>query len=261
VNTQRRARRVGARLALIYATASAIWIVSSDLAVEAVLGPGEVGAAVNAVKGVLFVAVTATLLYIIAARYLDRLYESQAKHNQANEALLDREQSIQQAYVDVIDAVTGGRLILMWPDDLDEELGEVIVPETLITQAQELSGARHRLGALLEPMTGDADSALLAISEGMTNMLKHGDGGTYTLRRTEDVVQIVLTDHGPGIDFHSLPKATLVPGFSTKPSLGMGFTIMLEVAERLRLTTQPGRTTLVLEFGVSPVPSQRWQPG
>jgi hypothetical protein len=45
-----------------------------------------------------------------------------------------------------------------------------------------------------------------------------------------------------------LPRATLVPGFSTAASLGLGFTIMLQLCERVLLTTRPGHTVVVLEF-------------
>jgi anti-sigma regulatory factor (Ser/Thr protein kinase) len=45
-----------------------------------------------------------------------------------------------------------------------------------------------------------------------------------------------------------LPKATLLPGFSTVQSLGMGFTIMLQLSERVLICTEPGSTTVMLEF-------------
>ena len=52
---------------------------------------------------------------------------------------------------------------------------------------------------------------------------------------------------GPGIDFRTLPKATLVAGFSTAATLGMGFTIMLQLCDRVLISTHPGRTVVVLE--------------
>ena len=41
-------------------------------------------------------------------------------------------------------------------------------------------------------------------------------------------------------------------GFSTKVSLGMGYTIMLELADRLWLATSPAGTVLQLEKRVRP---------
>jgi anti-sigma regulatory factor (Ser/Thr protein kinase) len=58
----------------------------------------------------------------------------------------------------------------------------------------------------------------------------------------------MISDKGPGIDFSILPKATLLSGFSTKQSLGMGFSFMLEFCDRVLLSTQPGNTIIVLEI-------------
>ena len=66
-----------------------------------------------------------------------------------------------------------------------------------------------------------------------------------TSQGTLDYDRLIVS---PGIDFRTLPRATLQRGFSTASSLGMGFTIMLQVCERVLLSTHPGRTTVVLEF-------------
>jgi anti-sigma regulatory factor (Ser/Thr protein kinase) len=68
----------------------------------------------------------------------------------------------------------------------------------------------------------------------------------------DDTLQVLIRDEGPGIDFRTLPRATLQRGFSTASSLGMGFTIMLQVCERVLLSTRPGRTSLLLEFAEGP---------
>ena len=242
------------RLALVYAAAAAAWIIVSDQAVAMLHLSADIGEALNTGKGILFVAVTAAVLYVISSRFLNASYQDEDRYRQAQEALHDREQSIRQAYIDVLDAVTGGRLILMWPADLLASLGEIVLPTTPISRPDQLADARHSLAEVLGEFTDCVDDDVLAINEGLTNVLKHGGQGEYGVRRTSNCVQVVVTDFGPGIDFHTLPKAALVPGFSTKPSLGMGFTIMLEVAERLLLATEPGLTTLVLEFDLSSTP-------
>ena len=86
------------------------------------------------------------------------------------------------------------------------------------------------------------------VGEALVNALRHAGGGLYQMYAHGDVLQVVVRDEGPGIDFRTLPKATLQRGFSTASSLGMGFTIMLQVCERVLLSTHPGRTTVVLEF-------------
>jgi anti-sigma regulatory factor (Ser/Thr protein kinase) len=86
------------------------------------------------------------------------------------------------------------------------------------------------------------------VCEALVNALRHAGGGTYQLFAADDKLQVLIRDEGPGIDFRTLPRATLQRGFSTASSLGMGFTIMLQVCERVLLSTHPGRTSLVLEF-------------
>jgi anti-sigma regulatory factor (Ser/Thr protein kinase) len=96
----------------------------------------------------------------------------------------------------------------------------------------------------------DLEELLVAFSEGATNMLKHAGGGTYQVGKTDLKIQLILSDKGAGIDFRQLPKAALVPGFSTTQTLGMGFTLMMELTDRVLLCTSPDGTTLVLEKDV-----------
>jgi hypothetical protein len=139
---------------------------------------------------------------------LDHLYETE---HDATVRLQEKDRVIRQAYSDVIDAMTGGRLVILGPDEVDA----VIMSETSgpyeIREAGELSAAR----ATVRGIVGDVDDLqglLVAFSEGATNMLKHAGGGTYQVGKTDEKVQFVLSDNGPGIDFRQLPKATLLPG-------------------------------------------------
>jgi len=88
-----------------------------------------------------------------------------------------------------------------------------------------------------------------AIAEALTNGVKHGGGAYFQVFETAKVAQVLIDDVGPGIDFSVLPKATLMTGFSTKASLGIGFSVMLEICDRVLLSTRPGRTRIVLEMG------------
>ena len=94
------------------------------------------------------------------------------------------------------------------------------------------------------------------VGEALVNALRHAGGGTYQLFALEATLQVLVRDEGPGIDFRTLPRATLQRGFSTESSLGMGFTIMLQVCERVLLSTRPGRTSVVLEFAAKQPPME-----
>lgn len=165
-------------------------------------------------------------------------------------ALQRQQEGIRQAYVDVIDAVTGGKLVLLPEEELAARLGRPLGPMVTFATAAELSQARRAIveaASARFPGRADERSLTSAACEALNNALKHAGGGSYQVFAQEERVQVVVIDHGPGIDFRTLPRAALVPGFSTIASLGMGFSIMLQLTERVLLTTRPGRTQLVLE--------------
>ncbi|NLE21452.1 MAG: hypothetical protein GX624_01530 [Actinobacteria bacterium] len=172
---------------------------------------------------------------------------------EAERALRRQEESIRNAYVDVLDAVTGGKLILLTEEQLADELGTPLGYETVFGAAAELTTARRRLVRAAEtgfPGRIRHEDLLSTVGEALDNALKHAGGGAYQTFARHDCLQVAVSDDGPGIDFRTLPRATLVSGFSTAASLGMGFTIMLQLCERVLLTTRPGHTVVVLEFGL-----------
>jgi ligand-binding sensor protein/anti-sigma regulatory factor (Ser/Thr protein kinase) len=169
----------------------------------------------------------------------------------AEEALRRQEESIRRAYVDVLDAVTGGKLILLTEDELAGELGVPVGEAVAFSTPAELADARRTMVAAAEssfPGRIRHTDLLSTVGEALDNAVKHAGGGTYQAFARDGSLQIAIADEGPGIDFRTLPRATLVPGFSTAASLGMGFTIMLQLCERVLLTTRPGRTVVTLEF-------------
>lgn len=164
--------------------------------------------------------------------------------------LEEKDRLIREAYSDVIAAITGGRLIILGKDELRGLLGAAGGEPHALRDSSQLGDARRIVRDALG-RTPAADNLILAFSEAATNMLKHARGGTFRVERDGDCVRLVLSDNGPGIDFRHLPKATLTPGYSSTQTLGMGFTLMLELSDRLLLCTDPGGTTLVLEKDVS----------
>ncbi|MHB0975878.1 MAG: PAS domain-containing protein [Candidatus Aquicultorales bacterium] len=211
-------------------------------------GGGRVVVSVNAIplvdKGGMVVGVIGAFTNISA------LEEARAERKKHEEALEEKDRAIRQAYVDVLSAVTGGRLILMAPDELESALGNPVTDQFTIGSYEELSGARRLISeALKKDFTSlrNPEKYLVPAGEALTNVVKHAGGGWFRVYKKELTAQILIADHGPGIDFTVLPKATLVSGFSTKVSLGLGFTIMLEMCDRVLLSTQPGTTTVVLE--------------
>ena len=174
---------------------------------------------------------------------LDHLYE--VEHDAAVR-LQEKDRVIRQAYSDVIGAVTGGRLVLLSPDEVGAVIMAKVSAPYEIGEPSELSPARATVAGILGDIDG-LQGLLVAFSEGATNMLKHAGGGTYKVAKAKKKVQLILSDKGPGIDFRQLPKAALVPGFSTTQTLGLGFTLMMALTDRIFVCVSPHGTTLVLE--------------
>lgn len=176
----------------------------------------------------------------------------------AQERLRRQDEEIRQAYVDVLDAVTGGKLVLLTQEELRSELGRMVMPPREIAEASQLGQARGTIkDAASEVMRNAGERAELvsAAGEALNNALKHAGGGTFAVYVKDHAVQVEVVDSGPGIDFRTLPRATLVSGYSTTATLGVGFTIMLQLADRVLLATHPGRTNVVLEMTAAPIPA------
>jgi anti-sigma regulatory factor (Ser/Thr protein kinase)/PAS domain-containing protein len=171
---------------------------------------------------------------------------TERKRLQAELSLKQKDQAIRRAYSDVIAAVTGERLVIVHREELESELAGGGWRDYELRFPSELSQARDAVRSHFGDLR-EVDDLVLAFSEGATNMLKHAGGGKYELRRSHGRAEVTLRDQGPGIDFGSLPRATLVAGFSTMRTLGVGFTIMMEMSDRMLLCTDEDGTVVVLQ--------------
>lgn len=91
---------------------------------------------------------------------------------------------------------------------------------------------------------------VLVVSEIGTNTLKHGNGGKVTWGRdNEGNFMILSLDQGNGFNIEKLPQSLLVKGFSTKKSLGLGFSIILEKCKSVTLATDSNGSTILVNCG------------
>ena len=68
-------------------------------------------------------------------------------------------------------------------------------------------------------------------------------------------VRARVTDNGPGIRFVDLPRAVLMRGYSTGLSLGLGYSVILELMDAVLLSTGPRGTSILMELRrTAPVP-------
>lgn len=86
---------------------------------------------------------------------------------------------------------------------------------------------------------------LLAVSEAATNVVKHAGAGKFTVLHGSGLLKLVFSDRGPGMPFNKIPHLVFFAGFSTKLSLGFGFSLMYQCTDKLLLhTSEPGQQWL-----------------
>jgi PAS domain S-box-containing protein len=166
-----------------------------------------------------------------------------------------------QFYRDTILSITNGKLDICEPRQINAYVCraklrmEVRQPSEVPLVRREAQCYCQQAGLVGERL----ESFMIGVGEAITNALKHAHGGRVYAGRTAESVWVGVADRGPGISSLILPKATLQRGYSTKPSLGMGYTIMLSVADRILLKTGKRGTTIVLVQNLSNT-HQDWTP-
>ncbi len=145
---------------------------------------------------------------------------------------------------------TNNRLRLVDPHEIPAPEGSPLP----IREARD--GARMRrtaagVAATTEMPQSRRDDLTLAVGEAVSNVLKHAGQGIGHVWRRDDTVYVFIADTGRGITLENLPKA-LTPGWSSEPSLGMGFTLMLEMVDTLWLSTGAFGTTVCVEKSIAP---------
>ncbi|MHB1167265.1 MAG: HAMP domain-containing protein [Carboxydocellales bacterium] len=173
------------------------------------------------------------------------------------EVLEEKEQKRQilKVYKDVMFAVSQGKFVLMEDDEIDDYLntGEVIAEQS-IARPIDVGECRSLVEKILlqysmEPKT--IRHTVLAISEGATNILKHAETGKLIVMTCDGVLKLVLSDSGSGMPYDKIPYMVFFTGFSTKISLGFGFSIMYQCADRLILQTSGTGTRIILEKAIA----------
>lgn len=157
---------------------------------------------------------------------------------------------------EVLFAVTGGKIRLCDREEIDREWPGMENPIP-IRQELDVRTVREavRQHGLAAGMSLDRASDIgLCASEAATNALLHGNGGAATLEERDGLVRIRVTDWGQGIDPENLPRATLLKGWSSRASMGLGFTVINEMADRVYLYTGTSGTTVIIEMAAHPAP-------
>jgi len=165
---------------------------------------------------------------------------------------LEKERQVQHIFRDILLALTQNKLHLLL-DNSELSLfseGEKM-GETPINEPADLGTAKKSLEVALKALNIERSrlfNMMVCMSEATTNAIKHAGAGMVSFYRIGNRVQVRVEDHGKGIDFSELPKSTLLRGYSSKVSLGMGYTIMLELMDKVYLLTSSQGTTVIIEM-------------
>ncbi|MBI3945470.1 MAG: ATP-binding protein [Armatimonadetes bacterium] len=184
----------------------------------------------------------------------------------AEQALKEAEAEKRRFYQEVVLAVTGGRLIL-------EERGEIDYPcedpeRVCVKTARDIREARRKVRARalvfgLPPQR--VDDLELAFGEAAANAWKHAGGGSICICEANGALRVTVADRGHGIDPGQLARAAFEKGYSTAQTLGMGYTLMLSLSDRVRLVTDGSGTIVALEMerraSPRPAPWESWRLG
>ena len=163
----------------------------------------------------------------------------------------------QRAFVrDVLFCVTEGRLRLCdAPADLPPPLcSNAPEAEAMTLESRTLRSFRQRVqeAALAAGLSEQRRWDLItAAGEAAMNAVVHAGGGRARCCADAQAgrVQVWVEDHGKGLALDSLHRATLERGYTTAGTLGHGFWLMLQTADRVDLLTSAAGTTVVLETG------------
>lgn len=164
------------------------------------------------------------------------------------------EQEKRRFYRETIRSVTQGKLELMSYPELSEYLNSAELKADFDCPSRVTQVRSALTQFCLAKGLGSERLELFetAIGEALTNALKHAHGGTACAGVHGDSVWACVSDTGPGISTLTLPGATLRKGFSTRASLGLGFSIMMEACDLIMLSTGADGTTVVLSADTNP---------
>lgn len=203
-----------------------------------------------------------TNLYIRAARkeqevlYLEGFVEDISQKFMAEEEKRILEQQKRTFYRDTIMSVTDGKLEICDLDAIEPYLNSANMIAN-VCEPSDAAYARHnvedtcvRFGIKEQTLS----EFMIGVGEAITNSIKHANYGIICVGHNEHETWVAVSDKGSGIESLVLPRAVLRRGFSTKPSMGLGYSIMLDTVDRMLLKTDKEGTTVVLILNTAESP-------
>lgn len=192
------------------------------------------------------------VVYSPAAGQLALLLMDTTERELAEKREREAEKQNTEFYRRTILAATNGKLVISDSSDINSMACDTIASwnvennDNLSEMHREVRRLTEKLGM---PEQKVMDFVACAV-EAATNATKHACGGRAYLCRRDNSLVYVVTDSGPGIGAMALPEVALVRGYSTAGTLGMGYKVMLNLADKVYLSTGPSGTTVAIEMSL-----------
>lgn len=156
-------------------------------------------------------------------------------------------------YRKMVLASTDYKLELVDNGEIEEMVGTPLATWQ-IADSQTIGVIRHSAQEAAEIAgmdPGKIEQFITCIGEAATNAWKHAGGGLASMHCRHDSLVFVIKDNGPGIDPLNLPDVALKVGYSTARTLGAGYKVMINLADKVYLATGVDGTTVAVEMKLS----------
>lgn len=154
-----------------------------------------------------------------------------------------------EIYRDVLHAASSRKFLMVKDQELEQYRNDELLLDEPVETKEDIPLVRNKAKAKLQEIevpSSKIASYVLLISEAITNMIKHANGGRLKITKSEKSIHFLIEDRGSGFPLKILPYTVLMSGYSTKKSLGQGFTLMLKLSSRVLLKTSSTGSTIVL---------------
>ncbi|MGS2779690.1 HD domain-containing phosphohydrolase [Robertmurraya sp. GLU-23] len=162
------------------------------------------------------------------------------------------EKSILESYVVLVNILSEGKINLHTSsEELMNQLGE-FVDDIQVSKNSDVPKSRELIKRVLEKYAPHLDSmkVQVAVTEAVTNVLKHATDGGLCIYLKENQLQFFVSDKGSGIPLHEIPKTILVSGYSSKRSLGQGFKMIAKFCDVVQVHTSSHGTQILIGYDI-----------
>ncbi|MCE5313496.1 MAG: PAS domain S-box protein [Armatimonadota bacterium] len=171
------------------------------------------------------------------------------------------EEHKREFYRRTILAATDGKLLITEKNEIERVAGNPIAVFE-VRSGEDVGTTRNAITGIIQS-SGLEESRVhdfsVAVGEALTNAFKHAGGGIASIHTLPKAIMVVVSDKGPGIEAMTIPKVALERGYTTAGTLGMGYKIIISVADRVHLTTGSAGTTVGIEMALEPSPEDMFR--